>query len=314
MYYSALHRRSTDISQRRLGYVVVVAAVIKTCRLYVQVRAASGLIRLATIAEPARAKRRRRLLSSALIKSSQLSSASVTVVLIYRSKNATVVSALLNQLPDQADVRLWALDNISPLLVEHTVGQGHGAKFELICRLVEHRPIPEEDYLIVADDDVILVDQTIDRFLSIMQDGRIGVAQPCHDVSSWITHTFVYGRPLRRATLSDFVEIGPLFAISPEWISRVLETFKNAGMGWGIEVRWFALTRQGLRLALADSCRLVHLAEPGTGYDQEVEQLRLSTILEANGVDNLQDLFRRRDRWMVWQRTPPWLGSSRHLP
>ena len=266
-------------------------------------RSEALIVRLATLTEPCRRRKRSRILRNAA-ESARVVGPVITVVAVYRRKNARILGALLNQMPDGSDVRLWALDEISPSLAAYTVGVGPGAKFPLLMKAIGLGPC--HGHLIVADDDVVLAVGTISTLIERATSAGFGIAQPGHHWSSWITHPMLYGRPWRFATDRDFVEIGPLFVVAPGWVEPVVQGFATSQMGWGLEAIWYSMKGAGLRVGVIDECLLVHMAAPKMDYDNEAEWQQMRAALDASGVDRLWDLFARSSAWSRWRARPPW--------
>jgi hypothetical protein len=218
-------------------------------------------------------------------------------VAVYRRRNARVIEAFLKQCPSNAEVRLWALDgatDFSPV----TIGRGPGGKFKLINELVHARPVDDDAWLVVADDDIVFSVGNLERFLSYCQRANLDLAQPSHSVASYYSHPFTVSRPWSRVRLTGFVECGPLFAVSPTSRRRVFP-FYDAGMGWGIEAAWNDLMGHGVRLGIVDACRMVHLSPVGQDYSEEEEERRvLATYGTRPRLKTVQGT------WYRWHKAP----------
>jgi hypothetical protein len=230
--------------------------------------------------------------------------APVTVLLcVYRARNARVVRRLVRQAGGSA--RLWALDAVAPSLAAWTVGSGPGGKFALVSGLYAAAPVAPESYVVVADDDVWL--PSLRAFLAVVRRASFDLAQPAHTRHlSHPSHAITLRAPRSVARLTSFVEIGPLFAVSPAWRSSVLPFPEDAGMGWGLEADWYALHRRGARLGIVDAVPMRHLAPVGTAYPQGAERERMARRLSAAGLAGLAEAQRTLATWRPWQRTPPW--------
>ena len=113
-------------------------------------------------------------------------------------------------------------------------------------------------------------------FLALADRLRFDIAQPAHTVvGSTYSHTITGRRPFRLGRETMFVEIGPVVAFSPT-ARRHVVPFPEEGMGWGTELSWYDLRREGLRLGIIDATPLRHVSPVGTGYDFSAEGARLS--------------------------------------
>ncbi|HVF04190.1 MAG TPA: hypothetical protein VNA20_05065 [Frankiaceae bacterium] len=229
------------------------------------------------------------------------------VLCVYRARNRKVVRRLVRQARGTgATVRLWALDQGVPELAEHTVGTGPGSKFELVDRLLAAAPVPPEAYVVVADDDVWLV--SLRGFLRLVRRARLDLAMPAHTRHfSNLSHAVTLRAKRSVARLTEFVEIGPVFAVSPGWRAHVLPFPADVGMGWGLEADWYALYQRGARLGIVDAFPMRHLAPVATSYEQAAEREQLARRVAAAGISGLHEIQRTLATWRPWQRTPPWL-------
>ena len=222
---------------------------------------------------------------------------------IYRERNAAVVRRLVRQgLRAGLMPRLWALDAVAPSLATWTLGDGPGAKFALLNELVRD----DDGWVVVADDDVWL--PSLSAFLWVVRRAAFDLAQPAHTRHlSHLSHAVTLRAPRSVARVTEFVEIGPLFVVSPAWRRSVVPFPADAGMGWGLEADWYALSKRGARLGIVDAVPMRHLAPVGTAYPQGVERERMAARLGAAGLEGLHEAQRTLATWRPWQRTPPWV-------
>jgi hypothetical protein len=221
----------------------------------------------------------------------------LVLVSVYRHRNASSLQALLTQVPEGTDVRLWALDEVHPALATHTVGSGAAPKFVLVNRLLDHAGIAEEAWVAVADDDVCLSAGNLAEVIGVAARCGFGIAQPSHSWASIITYPLLLSRPWLAARQTGFVESGPLFLVSPQWRSQVFPLPEDMGMGWGIEVHWSRLRTKGCSLGVVDACRMLHLNPVGTTYDRTDTRATLEGLLDAEGVRSVYQLMGTTRRW-----------------
>jgi hypothetical protein len=236
---------------------------------------------------------------------------SAIVVSIYRARNAGVLATMLE--PAQRagwEIRLWALDEPDARLAPLTRGSGAGTKFELLNELLAADPPPEDAWLFVADDDVVFGERGLVDFGATAERAGFGLAQPAHRLRSNISHRITWARPLSRARLTTFVEIGPVFAVAPGWRSRVAPFPEGIGMGWGLELEWTKLRDDGCRLGIVDEARMTHLSPVAEGYGFQAEAEKLARLLEERGVPRWRGVRNTLATWRPWQRTPPWLRGA----
>lgn len=144
-----------------------------------------------------------------------------------------------------------------------TPGRG---KFENLNEIVD----ADADWLVVIDDDVLLPNRFLDRFIAVCEDLRLDLAQPAQSLASHAAWPVVRRRPFLRARETRFVEIGPVTAFSRR-AARELLPFPPLRYGWGLDLHWAALAAErGWRLGIVDAVPVRHEAAPvAAGYPAE---------------------------------------------
>lgn len=232
----------------------------------------------------------------------------VVVLLVYRRKNASRVERLLGRVGVVADVRLWALDDVAPSLATATVGQGPGAKFELLNRLLAARPVDPSAYVVVADDDVVLVAGTVVRLVAVMEQAALDFAAPGH---TWFSYRWIpvtQRRLLDRAHRTRMVEIGPIFVVAPGWRNRVMPFPDDVQMGWSLQFDWVDLQRRGCAFGVVDTVAMVHCMPAGFAYDAAAERARSearSTELRVTR-EEWEECRAWAEDWRRWRPVPSW--------
>jgi hypothetical protein len=231
---------------------------------------------------------------------------SPAIVGIYRAANAGHVERLLAPaLAAGWTTAWWALDRRAPSLEAHTVGEGPGEKLPLLQEALE-RHGPPEGGLVLSDDDIAFARADLTQFLALASRAGLGLAQPAHAPGSEVSHGITRARPRSRVRLTTFVESGPLVAVSPEWVERVTPLPVWRGMGWGLELDWIDLRREGCRLGIVDATPVEHLGPVGRGYDDTALRARVREELAARGVSDWGPLQQTLATWRPWRRRPPW--------
>jgi hypothetical protein len=232
---------------------------------------------------------------------------SVLVLCVYRNSNAHHVLPLVREAETRGwDVRLWALDATAPSLASHTVGSSRGAKFPLLNRLLEGGDPTDHDWVVVSDDDVRFVGGTLDDLLAVGEAAGLDLLQPAHTELSHRENEIAVRRPLSVARRTTFVEIGPLFAVGRHWRERLLPFPTGHAMGWGVELEWSDLEREGAVLGIVDAVPVRHLQPVGAGYAKHEEARRLAELVRARGLASFRDVQRTLGTWWPWRAAPPW--------
>jgi hypothetical protein len=234
----------------------------------------------------------------------------LALVAVYRRRNAPLLERLVHE-ASEGRVALWALDEESPLLKEHTVGVGRGTRFELLNRLTDGLAPDSGTWLVVADDDVRFVRGSLRCSVGLARAAGLDLCQPSHSRWSYLNWEVNRHRPARLVRLCRFVEQGPLMILSPNAISRLTPLPEDVGMGWGLEAVWGSLP--DLRTGILDAVTVMHDRPVGQGgYDTALQWEQAESLRKAQGWESWRDLQRVLDTWWAWQRTPPWLGDDLH--
>lgn len=239
------------------------------------------------------------------------------VVSVYRSRYVPGLQALLQPALDSGwSAALWALDEPHPALAALTVGSGPGGKFDLVNEVLARRPVPAGRALVVADDDVSMGGGGLPGFLAEAVHASLDLAQPAHSRRSGASHRITRRRPLARARLTTFVEIGPVFSIAPDWLDEVVPFPAGHGMGWGLELAWRRLVARGCRLGVVDRVPVLHPETPNVTYSDRLDEeyQRLQRLLDAEGLPDLAAAQQVLGTWYRWQRTAPWAGTTAPRP
>ena len=238
----------------------------------------------------------------------------VSLIGVYRRRNTSHVAALVDEALEQGwPTAWWALEAVEPELAHVTVDVGPGMRLSLLNRLGKH--VPEQGYVVVADDDVVFTRGGLCALVALCERARLDLAQPARsdDNSRFefnVAHAITRSRRLSRVRLTTFVETGPLVVVGPRWRHRILPFPESRGMGWGAELDWYELWKSGCLLGIVDDVRIAHVGEPGRDYDAGREAIRIHEELERRRYEGWKDVQRTVGVWRPWMRTPPWLGNG----
>ncbi|MFM8305242.1 MAG: glycosyltransferase family 2 protein [Actinomycetota bacterium] len=239
------------------------------------------------------------------------SNRSALVLGVYRFANAPTVGRLVEEAAVRGwAVRLWALDRTAPSLAAVTVGEGAGAKFPLLNRLVADGDPTAFEWVVVVDDDFVFTDGSLSDLLAVAEAAELDLVQPAHTERSHRDIEFTVRRSFSLARRTTFVEIGPAFAFRPPWVAEILPFPDRHTMGWGLELDWFDLAERGARLGIVDSVPIRHLGRVGRAYAKDEQRAALAALLRARGLDSLHDIQRTLGTWRSWQSVPDWANGA----
>lgn len=144
-----------------------------------------------------------------------------------------------------------------------SVAELGGGKFQNLNRLLDGREL--SDWLVVVDDDVALPEDFLDTLIALCERLRLDLAQPAQTLASHAAWRSARRRALAIARETNFVEIGPVTAISRR-AAEALLPFPDLRMGWGLDLHWAALARErGWRLGVIDALPVRHETRPVAG-------------------------------------------------
>jgi GT2 family glycosyltransferase len=137
-------------------------------------------------------------------------------------------------------------------------------------RGVGGQPIPDHDWLLLVDDDILLPRGFLDHFLFLAERFALDLAQPAHRLSSHAAWSLTRRRAFSVVRETSFVEIGPVTAFSHRTFSTLLP-FPALRMGWGLDAHWAALAREHhWRCGVLDAVSIRHRAAPAaSAYSRE---------------------------------------------
>jgi hypothetical protein len=156
---------------------------------------------------------------------------------------------------------------------------GAGKWANLRATLAAH-PADGFDWLLIADDDVVLPAGFLDAFVLVAERAGLQLAQPAHRFASHAAWPVTRRRPGSLARRTRFVEIGPVTALHRDAFATLLP-FPDLQMGWGLDAHWSARAAQaGLALGVVDATPIRHLAPIATAYPRAAAEQEAAAYLE----------------------------------
>ena len=220
---------------------------------------------------------------------------------VYRHDHAAAIRRVLDPLTDEVDIRRWALDRPAPALSDWTRGSGSGMRTTHLNALLADRDDRAE--VILCDDDIEFPGTSIRSFLRLARLARLDLAQPAHAAGSHYSHDVTRRRRWSIVRLTAFVEIGPVVYLSAAAAGTLLP-MPEVGMGWGLDVMWSDLVRQGHRLGVVDAVPVRHLGAVAADYRTDEEDERLHVLLAERGLADMSAIARTTGAW------PPAYGTA----
>ena len=170
----------------------------------------------------------------------------VLVVAVHRPDSPLIRAALSELESSRHDVRLAV----------GTTEELGGGKFENVNVLIEDRATA--DWTLVVDDDVTLPSGFLDGFIALAEAFGFDLAQPAQTLASHAAWPSARRAAFTIARRTNFVEIGPVTAISRS-VADDLLPFPDVRMGWGLDLHWSALAAErGWTLGVLDALPVRH--------------------------------------------------------
>jgi hypothetical protein len=199
----------------------------------------------------------------------------------------------------------WALDETHPLVSDITVGEGPGLKLPLLNETL--RSLGSADaWTILSDDDLRFRSGDVTKLLQWCERASLDLAQPARAAHTQHSHEITVAVPRSRVRMTTFIESGPLFVVGPRFRDRILPLPESRGMGWGLEIDWHDLIRDGCRLGIVDRTPVEHLGEWAGDYDRTELHEALVEELQTHGHPMWSGMRETVGTWRPWQKRPPW--------
>jgi len=154
-------------------------------------------------------------------------------------------------------------------------------KWENLRALLAAHPPDAADWLLVADDDVILPRGFLDLFLHVAERHGLRLAQPAHAFASHAAWDVTRRRPGLLARTGRFVEIGPVTALHRDTFGTLLP-FPDLRMGWGLDARWSAVAAEhGWPVGIVDATPVRHLRPVAGAYPRDEAMAEAEAFLDG---------------------------------
>jgi GT2 family glycosyltransferase len=158
------------------------------------------------------------------------------------------------------------------------------AKFIILNSLLREENLENYDFLIICDDDVILPENFLDRYLEYVKRYDFSLAQPARTHNSFIDHHFVECLDGLVARRTRFVEIGPVLSIRKDAYDILLPFDETSYMGWGYDFVWpYFIEKAGLKMGIVDAVPVDHsIRKPVKNYEYSEANISMQKYLSKN--------------------------------
>jgi hypothetical protein len=166
-------------------------------------------------------------------------------------------------------------------------------KFDFVNELLTGQSLESFDYVVLADDDILLPDRFLDALTRLQGLLQLAIAQPARTAKSYIDHPIVQQHPGLVARETRFVEIGPVVSFHRSAYDLVFPFDLTSSMGWGYENVWAKrCADRGLRIGILDAVPVDHsLRPPVAHYDWSSADRERRDFLARHEHLPLQECF-----------------------
>lgn len=200
----------------------------------------------------------------------------VLVVGIYLADRENFANHLVRRFSESADLSVtqrWAAlcgrsDDAVVSSVTAITSNQLVPKFKLLNQLLALDDLKNYDFIVFADDDVVLPQGFLDAYLEAQRRYGFALAQPARAWHSFYDHKMVVRKPWLKARETRFVEIGPVFSLDARAAKVILPFDESSPMGYGYDFCWpVEIAKAGLKMGIIDAVSVDHSFRPqGASY------------------------------------------------
>jgi hypothetical protein len=167
-------------------------------------------------------------------------------------------------------------------------------KFQILNELMAEIDLSAYDYVMLADDYVVLPDGFLDRYIDLQEELGFLIAQPARTSNSYIDHPIVEQQKGVLARRTMFVEIGPVVSFHRSVFNLVFPFDMTSPMGWGYENVWSRrLAKRGMKMGIIDAVPVDHsLRKPVANYAWAEANQQRKDLLAVHEHYTLDQCFR----------------------
>ena len=220
----------------------------------------------------------------------------VTLVSVYREENVRFLEKLISQILREDDIRLSVylhymgnnLQSLCTPIAKYTESAFTPVDRMHILRTLTKKGI-HSDYIILADDDVIIADGKLHKCLMDFTNHHIFLGQPAHHDRSYCNYPALKTSNIDISYINS-PEIGPLLVVKSEYFSFFFPDWIKH-QGFGLEFFWNHLrTKYNLKYAVHSGCTIQHMQETNS-IVHETDKYQLENLQEL--FDSEQDIVTR---------------------
>ena len=179
-------------------------------------------------------------------------------------------------------------------------------KFKIISEMIEYiKQDKKYDYFVITDDDFIVNKNILDVMIDIMVSNNICLAQPSRSLLGEAGHPITRQIPNLKFRFTNFVEIGPLFIIRNDLLTKIPLYLEDSPQGFGYDLIWFEMIKKyKTKFAIIDCCIASHgMRKVGETYNhasyQNMKKKLLKNYPSIKFMENYDSEGRTIKSWPV---------------
>lgn len=181
----------------------------------------------------------------------------------FENQAISISSQLSKSTRNNVDQKWFAIgENKIPVEMESlTIGHSKTKipKFELLNKILSTIKLDDYDLLIVADDDVYILDNFVDTYIALINKYELKLAQPARTRHSYFDHKICLQNKNVIARETNFVEIGPIFSVDKALFDLLLPFPSECPMGYGLDYVWPVIVHKNdMKLGIVDATPVDH--------------------------------------------------------
>lgn len=191
-------------------------------------------------------------------------------------------------------------DKSNPPLGADKVIKRKGLKFDNFLHYLQRNNIKRYKAVWVVDDDIIIDTQSISTMFDIFSKHDLWLAQPSFDRESLAPHIVTINKPGCLLHYTNFIENG-VALFSTETASRLKDTFRDAGTGYGVDFIWIDHLRYPVdKIAVIDAVTCNHPKSDYSALDLVVPR----HLHESQGIELLIKYKLLPENWKPTEAKP----------
>jgi glycosyltransferase involved in cell wall biosynthesis len=166
-------------------------------------------------------------------------------------------------------------------------------KWAVVNTVLKNLDVRNWDWVIVADDDIVLPGGFLKIFLALSEEAGFDIAAPGRLEIGVNYHPITSATRSVDARKTNFIEGGPVVAFKTTALPSFFPFDERSGMGWGYSSVWALIAEQhGYQMGIVDATPVSHgLRRVGAAYDVISERQKRAQLLELRDARSFHECY-----------------------